>query len=546
MPNIPILSFNAGEFTPKIDARSDIEKFRRGCRHLENFIPQIYGCAERRPGLYYIASSYGGETVVRMVPFIYNSSIAYILEFGEYYIRVYYNSALLQEAPDTDIVIETPYTTEDLFALHIKQVGDVMWIVHPNYAQRKLIRTSAYTFQLAAIKFTTGPFLLRNDLIDPDVTYPATMTCNVTDVGDGGTLTCSGNIFESDHVGALFKLVHPRSTTYVSHSGEGTSSAINVKGNFTFNTHGTWTGTCHLQRRENSSSDNDWEDFRTYISNNDRNTQYSGVEDACNVEYRIKADPGMSAAFRADITVNESTQTGIVKVTGYTSETVVDIEVLSELGSTNATKRWAEGAWSDVRGYPTSVAFKDNRCIYVGHSEVPDSALQVLEGAGQVRNEIDQTHANSYTDLKGVTWMGHTFLVGSTGYEIRKVAIYCQRVGSPGVVTASIRETYIYGGFIWLPLTVDLIARSVNGNSISTSKEWVEFEFPYGVSLTADTSYAIVVSAINGGGSNYLRWWGSSDNVLDNEQKDASSDSGENWGYVPDFDFCYKTYGPYA
>jgi len=55
--NTPILSFNSGELSPLIEARSDVEKHSAGCRHLENYIPQTYGCAVRRPGLYYIATS---------------------------------------------------------------------------------------------------------------------------------------------------------------------------------------------------------------------------------------------------------------------------------------------------------------------------------------------------------------------------------------------------------------------------------------------------------------------------------------------------------
>ncbi len=54
MINVPIVNLNGGVFTPLIDARSDIEKYRSGCRKLENFIPRIYGSIERRPGTRFI------------------------------------------------------------------------------------------------------------------------------------------------------------------------------------------------------------------------------------------------------------------------------------------------------------------------------------------------------------------------------------------------------------------------------------------------------------------------------------------------------------
>ena len=54
MANIPITSFNNGEVTPLIDARSDVDKYGSSCRNLDNMLPRMYGCAERRPGTQFI------------------------------------------------------------------------------------------------------------------------------------------------------------------------------------------------------------------------------------------------------------------------------------------------------------------------------------------------------------------------------------------------------------------------------------------------------------------------------------------------------------
>lgn len=59
MKNIPIISLNGGEFSPLIDARSDIEKYSSGCRKLENFLPRIYGAIERRPGTKFVKKAKG-------------------------------------------------------------------------------------------------------------------------------------------------------------------------------------------------------------------------------------------------------------------------------------------------------------------------------------------------------------------------------------------------------------------------------------------------------------------------------------------------------
>lgn len=54
MANIPIINLNGGEYTPLIDARADIEKYKSGCRKLENFIPTIHGAIVRRPGTRFV------------------------------------------------------------------------------------------------------------------------------------------------------------------------------------------------------------------------------------------------------------------------------------------------------------------------------------------------------------------------------------------------------------------------------------------------------------------------------------------------------------
>ncbi len=68
-----------------------------GCRKMENFYPLIYGGAERRPGTYFSGATkdsigQASTAKVRTIDFVYSVSQAYILEFGNQYIRFYANS----------------------------------------------------------------------------------------------------------------------------------------------------------------------------------------------------------------------------------------------------------------------------------------------------------------------------------------------------------------------------------------------------------------------------------------------------------------------
>jgi len=385
MSNQAILAFNSGILSPKIDTRIDVDKLQRGCRVLDNMIPTKYGTAERRPGFKYYDE--GLNTIVMLIPFIYSASIAYFVELSDKAMRFYYNGVLIE---GTNIV--TDYVEADIFQLDFQQIADIMWITHPNYKTRTLSRTSPVTFSLSNIDFTKGPFLLRNDLIDINNSTPMQMTPSVTDVDEfeivyyeglpvtyemdpvysytdssSGTLTATDEWFLPGHVGALFKLTYPRTDTIVDASGADpvASDTLSGKGVFTVVSRGTWTGTFYVQRKENNA---EWENFRSYKASDDRNIIESWEEEEDNVSFRINAPDDMTAGFKADISIQEGNESGIVKITGIQSTTVAYIQVISKLASTDATTRWSEGAWSDVSGHPASVGFFQDRLVYAGEA----------------------------------------------------------------------------------------------------------------------------------------------------------------------------------
>ena len=61
MANLGIVTFASGELSPHVDARNDTAKYHRGCRHLDNLIPLVYGVVEKRPGMRFVAKTKGSE-----------------------------------------------------------------------------------------------------------------------------------------------------------------------------------------------------------------------------------------------------------------------------------------------------------------------------------------------------------------------------------------------------------------------------------------------------------------------------------------------------
>jgi hypothetical protein len=388
MANVPIINFNSGELTPLVDARSDIQKYSAGCRICENMIPRIYGNAERRPGLEFIAEAYDSSTVNRLIPFIYSNTIAYVIEMADLIFRFFYDGAIVLDDDDNEVTTVSPYPAADLFQVQYCQSNDIMFLTHQRYAIRMLSRQTASEFLLEEVEFNYGPFLDRNDLINDD---DITLACSVIAANATGTLTAAGpmspvEVFESGHVGALFMLTLPRVTVGTSGTATGTGtigSAIDVDGPFTFTTDGHWGATVQLQRNENS---NGWEVYRTWKSTisggvGSLNVQYTGIEYAQNVRYRIYVSAYTGGTVQASLSVNTSTQSGIVKIQSVTNSYTATCKVISKLASTDATKQWYEGAWSDVRGYPKTMTFYEDRAWYAGSSYQPQTLWASETGA---------------------------------------------------------------------------------------------------------------------------------------------------------------------
>jgi hypothetical protein len=64
-----------------------------------------------------------------------------------------------------------------------------------------------------------------------------------------------------------------------------------------------------------------------------------------------------------------------VKVTGYTSATVVTVTVIEDVGSNGPHFIWAEQLISSVRGFPQAVTFHDNRLYFGGVRDKPASVI---------------------------------------------------------------------------------------------------------------------------------------------------------------------------
>ena len=409
-------AFNSGELSPLLEGRTDIQKYYSGARTIENFLVLTHGGVTRRPGTKYIADAKESDVACRLVPFEFSVTQAYILEFGNLYIRVYAEGGQVLDGA-SPVEITTTYLTADLFELQFAQSADTLYIVHPEYAPRTLTRTSNTAWTLAEIAFERGPFLTANE---------GTTTITPSATTGSVTLTASTATFNANHVGALWEITHVVAAENVTgnFTGTGQSSTVNVQlgRNFDFSTHGTWTGTISLQKSYDSGST--WNDVITRHYEKDGNLQFSDSETVDDAIYRLNMSVYTAGTLKYNLTARSHELDGVAKITAFTSTTVVTATVQNALGSTDATKIWAEGAWSPDEGYPTCVSFFEERLTLAASANKPqtvwmsktDDWVNFLAGTD---DDASVAYTIASDQVNAIRWIASqtALLIGTTGGE---------------------------------------------------------------------------------------------------------------------------------
>lgn len=94
-------AFSAGELSPEMYGRYDVDKYGTGCMILKNWIIMAQGGVYKRPGKRFVAEAGDSTKKVRLIPFEFSTIQAYMLEFGHEYMRVFKDGAQVLEAEKT-------------------------------------------------------------------------------------------------------------------------------------------------------------------------------------------------------------------------------------------------------------------------------------------------------------------------------------------------------------------------------------------------------------------------------------------------------------
>ena len=168
--NVHILktNFSSGEITPHLRGRLDVTANQNGAEDIQNFIVQPQGSLSRRMGTKFICQTKKPGKYAYLIPFKFSNQDAFILEFGNGYIRFFKDAEPIMDG-DTPYRIRTPYAYTDLHKLRWCNSADVLYLTHPDYYPRTLARYADNDWDLSKVVHQDGPYRATADT-DKEIT----------------------------------------------------------------------------------------------------------------------------------------------------------------------------------------------------------------------------------------------------------------------------------------------------------------------------------------------------------------------------------------
>lgn len=160
MANLTLIqnSWAAGELSPYLQGRIDLDVYKASARTLENFVPTRQGTLRRRPGTRHIGSSITSGRKSRLFEYVDTSGVAYVIELSgtataaEGKARAYKLSTHAQVGSD---LTTQPWLEAELPSIRYVVNKGVLWLVHPNWAPR-CMSISGTTLSINTPTFSTN------------------------------------------------------------------------------------------------------------------------------------------------------------------------------------------------------------------------------------------------------------------------------------------------------------------------------------------------------------------------------------------------------
>jgi len=366
---LSIPSFTAGELSSSMEGRTDFAKYFNGATNIENFVVMPHGPITRRPGTYFVSEIKTSANKTRLIPFTFSTEQTYILEFGNQYIRFFKDDGQIVEANKTITGITAANPAVVTSNSHGYSNGDFVTIS----SVVGMTEVNGKTFKVA--DKTTNTFELQ-DVDGTDIN-----SSGYTAYSSAGVANRIYQITTSYTTAQLFDLKFAQSADvmYICHPSH-EASKLSRTG------HTSWT-----------LSEVDFAETGPYMDTNTTTTTLTPASSGTGTGVNITASSttginGGDGWQTTDVGRILKFNSGEAVITARTNTTVVVCTITKAFANTDATAAFNLGSFSDTTGHPSVVTFFQQRLVFAGTSDQPQTMF--FSKSGDYENMTAGTDAD--------------------------------------------------------------------------------------------------------------------------------------------------------
>jgi len=424
--NIIFTNFTAGELSPRLVGRPDLQKYNNAAETILNFGVMPHGGARRRGGTRYVAHVKDSNENSILQKFVFSTTQAYMLEFGPEYIRFFKDRASITDYQVTITGISNANPAVVSAAGHTLTAGQrvvitgVVGMTEVNNREFEVGSPAAGVFSLVGVN--SSAYGVYSSGGSADRVYEISTPYIAADLADLSFAQSADTLFIVHPDWPLYKLVRTAHDAWflsVAEIEEGPFLDINTDMTNTISIDvasgaGIMTATLdtfevahegslwRIWEKSNGTTFGyaRWAPGASVTVANDTFWEYEG-----NVYYVVTGGGAAMASTAAFPTHKEGTVDVFYGTAGQIAEMryehsgfcVVRIDSVIDSKNCNVTivknrtpytaygarssAQWQEGAWSDKRGYPRSISFHEQRLLLASSEFQPQTVWGSVSGA---------------------------------------------------------------------------------------------------------------------------------------------------------------------
>ena len=424
-------NFTAGELSPKLAGHINFDKYANGLEILENMTVFPQGGVTRRSGTRFVCEVKDSSAITRLIPFEFSVTQSYVLEFGDEYIRFLKDNGQIVAADKTITAITKANPAVVTATSHGYTNGDHVWIntvagmTEVNGRRYVVANKATNTFELSGVNST-----------------------NYTTYGSGGDAQKVIEISTPYTAAQVFDLKFTQSADimYIVHPDHEPMKLSRTS-------HTAWT-----------LADVDFGATGPYLDINTTTTTLepasagigTGVNITASAVTGINNDAGWATT---DVGRLIKFNAGEAVITARTNTTVVVCTITKAFTNTDATVGFQLGSWANSQGWPQTVSFFEQRLVFGGSTNYPQTIWASESGNYESFDVGDASAADAFiytiaaNKVNLIRWLApiRDLMIGTAGGEFR----VDRPVGDPLKPTnVNIKQETTYGGHTSQPMQI--------------------------------------------------------------------------------------------